>query len=130
MYRTFLIALGLAVSLAGCSTGQSPAKTAFELRAAYDAAVLAPASNYAQLPTCPTNAPVCKQADVVIQLQKADAAASVALDSLETLVRSNPKIDATFALQAAQAAINAATSVINIYGIGKLTAAPASTGGK
>lgn len=116
MKRTLFLPMLAALALAACAT-QTPEKTVFELRATYDATVLAPAAHYAQLPTCPTAAPVCKQADAVTALQKADAAAATALDAAENLVRNNPKVDAHFAIAAATNAVSAVSAIITLYGI-------------
>lgn len=113
-----LLALGLgALLLAGCGSTQKPEDVVFTMRSGYDATVLAPAANYAHLDTCPKSAPICKDPAVVLELQKADAAAKAALDSAESLVRNHPNIDASFAIAGARALIDAAARIIAIYGV-------------
>lgn len=110
--------------LAGCAIfqKQTPQSTVYAMRGAYDATVLAPAAHYASLSRCAagvsaTLAAPCSDGNVVAQLQKADAAAAIALDAAESQVRNFPTIDATSAIAAAQSAITAATQIIALYGV-------------
>ena len=124
MKITRLLPAMLLVLLASCAVfqHQTPQSTVYALRGAYDATVLAPAAHYASLPRCAAGVSAtvtapCSDAAVVAQLQKADSAAKVALDAAESQVRNFPTIDATSAIAAAQAAINAATQILTLYAI-------------
>lgn len=123
MKRIFAIAcLAGATLLAACSTtGQheaSPADAVFQARTMYVAAVLEPAAAYAQLPACPQPAGVvCHDPKVVEQLQQADHVAETALDAAEKFVREHPTLDASSALDAAQAAIGAAQKIALSFGV-------------
>jgi len=106
----------LAIALTACA--ETPPKTVFELRAAYDAAVLVPAARYAALPRCPQpNALACAEPGAVEQLRKADGAAQAALDAAEDVVRKHPELDATAATTAARDAITATQSILALYNI-------------
>ncbi|MDQ0391129.1 hypothetical protein [Labrys monachus] len=124
-----LALLALALPLGGCSivggiaagtTNNISPKAVYTLRNGYDAAFLAPAANYAQLPRCAadahftTTAP-CSEASVIRQLQKVDKVAQKALDDLQAFVIANPKLDASALFQAAQLAISNAETAIALY---------------
>ncbi len=123
------LAVGLlaltALGMSACA-GKPPATDVFEIRAGYDATVLAPISAYATLPACPatsapaaaaTGAPVCKDARVLAKLVQADSAAKAALDAAETTVRQHPEMDASTAVAAAQNAVTAAQTILATYHI-------------
>ena len=117
-----LILVGAAVLLAACSVlpaPRSPAETLYDLRAAYDAAVLAPAASYAQLPTCGAAGAgvVCSEPAALAEIRQADKAVLTALDTAEGLVRTHPQADASMALDAARAAIGAAEKILALYGV-------------
>lgn len=124
MRRFLLIAL---LALAACNSSggigsQSPQSIVYAARGSYDATVLAPAANYAKLPRCAAGSPAtlaapCSDTAVVAQLQKADAAAKIALDAAESQVRNFPTIDATSAIAAAQNAIAAASQILVLYSV-------------
>jgi hypothetical protein len=121
------IALLLATLGMSACASKPPTTQVFEIRAGYDAAVLAPMAGYAQLPPCPptgapaapsaTSAPVCADQEVLDQLRKADTAAKATLDAAETTVRQNPKMDASTAIAAAQNAVAAAQTILATYNI-------------
>ena len=117
-----LLALGLA-SLAGACATKAAATDVFELRAGYDATVLAPMAGYARLPPCLSHvapaqgAPVCSDPAVVDQLRKADSAAKAALDAAEETVRQHPTMDATAAIAAAENAVAAVKVILTTYNI-------------
>lgn len=122
MKRCLMVAALLILASCATLSNQTPQSTVYALRGLYDSTVLAPAAHYASLPRCAsgvsaTLAAPCSDANAVVQLQKADAAAAVALDAAESQVRNFPTIDATSAIAAAQAAINAATQILTIYAI-------------
>lgn len=121
-----LIVFALAITLAGCSSlgavisaagvaetvlhqvqtyyGHAP-KTVFALRAGFDITLTA-AAHFKQ-DICPTvtSAPFCK---TVVPLLRTGAAKTVAaLDVAETYVRTHPTLDATSAINAAEAAVTA-----------------------
>ncbi len=114
------------IGLAACA-GAPPATTVFDLRAGYDATVLAPMAGYAQLPACPASgaatstapeaSPVCSDANVLAQLVKADTAAKAALDAAENTVRTAPDMDASTAIAAAENAIAAVQTILTAYNI-------------
>jgi alkylhydroperoxidase family enzyme len=116
--RRNLILAGLALLLAGCTIGEprSPAAMVFDIRAAYDTGVLAPAVAYASLPRCPA-VPACADPSVVVVIRKADAAALSALDGAEKTVRDHPDLDAAAAIDAARNAVKAAQQILAIYGV-------------
>lgn len=106
--------------LSACAT--SPVKAVYEIRAGYDATVLAPAAHYRQLSICDegqaaTLASPCAERAAVIQLQKADKAAQATLDAAEDTVRNHPTFDASAAIAAARNAVDAAVKIIQTYGL-------------
>ena len=109
-----LLAVVALCLLGGCGT--DPQKAVFTARSAYDAAVLAPAANYNELPRCPA-AKVCSEQSVVDSLRKADAAAKTTLDAAEDVVRNHPTWDAAAAVAAAQNAVTAAEQILALYGV-------------
>lgn len=117
-------ALGIAsaLGLAACAAPTTPQATVFDMRAAYDAAVLVPMVHYTALPACSATAPAtlaapCKNPAVVAQLIKADTSAEAAFDAAENLVRTNPTLDATSAIAAVTAAVNVAETIVSTYNI-------------
>lgn len=119
MIRTRILAGSIAVVgtlagilLAGCAqtVATTPAQTVYQMRASYDAAFLAPAASYNELPRCPAVA-LCSDPKVVAQLRAADASAKLLLDGAETLSRAGA-VTAQTAAAAAQAAIEAALKVL------------------
>ena len=120
-----LLAMMGAGMLSGCAS-KPPATQVFELRAGYDAAVLAPMAAYAKLPACPAGAapasaqaapPVCFDPSVLEDLRKADAAAKAALDAAEDTVRQHPTMDASAAIAGAENAVAAARTILATYNI-------------
>lgn len=121
MKRIFSLLI-LAPLLGGClfdQTVNNPITTrgVYELRAGYDAAFLAPAAHYAQLPLCLTGhkftaAAPCAQRSVVLKLQKADQAVNGALDRLQSFTAAHPTLDARAYIAAAQNAIIEAESLL------------------
>lgn len=99
--------LGLATSmgLSACAAltnienlGNTPVpslKTIYEARAAYDAAFLAPARAYKNLPRCAAGvvftikAP-CSSAAIIVKLQQVDKIAEADLDGVEAYARAHP----------------------------------------
>lgn len=116
--RTILAAALLL--LTACASG-TPEKAVFEARSAYDAAVLAPAANYNELPRNGTPecavAKICSDQSVVDSLRKADEAAKTTLDAAEDVVRNHPTWDASAAVAAAQEAVAAAEKILALYGV-------------
>jgi hypothetical protein len=110
MIRT--LALTAALLLAAC--GSTPQQIVFEARSGYDAAILAPAANYNELPRCPAE-PVCSEQSVVTSLRKADAAAKTALDAAEDAVRNHPDWDSEATIDAMQSAIEAVRQILLQY---------------
>ncbi len=125
MIRSHILAAAIAIVgtaagiLAGCAQTATvtPAETLFSMRAGYDAAFLAPAASYNELPRCPAVA-LCSDPKVVAQLRAADASAKLLLDGAEALTRSGA-LTAQTAVAAAQAAIDAAEKVLeaNVTGV-------------
>ena len=123
--RPILIVAALAGILAagGCSSSgsaPSPQADVYAAKASYGAA-LTVAVRYNGLPRCgaPTSPPICSDAAVVLQLRRADAVASVALDQAESVVRS-PLSSASLIAAAAQSATGAVKvlqAVITSYGV-------------
>lgn len=93
----------------------TPARV-FQLRAAYDAAFLAPAVAYRELRRCApgeTFIPhACSTVDGIRRLQRVDIAAERALDRLEAFVRRNPRLNAVSLFQAAEEAVDTAQAAI------------------
>jgi hypothetical protein len=112
-------AMSMAILAAGLSAcAQTPQGTVFDIRAAYDAAVLVPAANYASLPACPqASGQACADPSAVAQLRKADTAAKAALDAAEDVVRQNPTLDASAAISAAENAVTAVQTILATYNI-------------
>lgn len=110
------LALLLTLVVVACASN-SPEATVFQIRASYDASVLAPAANYTKLPLCPQPNNVCKDPSVVTALQKADSAARATLDSAEEVVRNHKTLDASAAIDAAQQAVAAAIKIVTTYAI-------------
>jgi len=111
-------------ALAACNPPPNPAtpKGLYEVRAVYDSAFLAPAAHYRSLGLCAagvkaTVAAPCADPVVVAKLQKADAAAKIALDSAKTFILANPTLDAAAYVSAAENAVSSATQIITLYGI-------------
>ncbi len=113
MIARFAAAL-LLIALTACASQQAirddatPAQTVFVLKSDYKA-VLGLAVQYESLPRCPdTESKACSDPDIVAAIRKADIAASAALDSAETIVRTPGATDdaVTFAITAAQEALN------------------------
>lgn len=100
--------------LAAC--GSTPQQVVFEARSGYDAAILAPAANYNELPRCPAE-PVCSEQSVVDSLRKADAAAKTALDAAEDVVRNHPDWDSDASIDAMKRAIDAVSQILKQYGV-------------
>ncbi|HUC63444.1 MAG TPA: hypothetical protein VMF53_15970 [Alphaproteobacteria bacterium] len=116
------LAAALTLGLSACAAPETPQQTVFDMRAAYDAAVLVPMTHYAALPTCATGvsataAAPCKSASVLASLVKADTSAKAALDAAEDMVRNQPTLDATAAIAAATDAISAAEAIVTTYNI-------------
>lgn len=130
MKRMILVA-SLVLALAGCSMLGTAAKVAqhpvgqptltdlrnkvYAAKLGYEAA-LTVAVQYNALPRCgrPTSPPICSSADLVVQLRKADAAASTTLDAAENIVRgTNPDTSvASAAISAAEQAVAALTVAV------------------
>lgn len=118
-----LITLALAAALAGCAsapaTPDTPQQAVFAAKSAYATALTA-AVAYKRLPTCsPTRPAPCSHPDLVAQLQKADIVAAASLDAAEAAART-PLVGATAtgrAVQAAQAALAAMTSLVASLGV-------------
>lgn len=106
----------LTLVLSACAD-QSPQKDVFEIRAAYDATVLAPMVRYHALPLCGQTAKICKDAAIDAQLINADTVALAALNAAETAVRATPGGDVSAVVADAQAAISAAQSILTTHGI-------------
>lgn len=99
--------------LAACSTTpQSPAQAVYAVQGNY-AAALTIAVAYKSLPDCAaTTAVLCKKADIVGKLQKADDAAYPALQAAQNIVRQpNAGANAQTAIFAAEQAVSALTSI-------------------
>lgn len=109
-------AVVLATALAAC-TGQSPATTLFETRAAYDATILAPLVQYHSLPPCPVTTGLCKDPAVDQQLIAADTDAKTALDAAEDVIRFHPGTDPTTLVNDAQAAVAAVQTILTNHGV-------------
>jgi len=109
-------AVALAATLAAC-TGQTPAATLFETRAAYDATVLAPLVQYHALAPCPVTSGMCKDPDVDRHLILADTDAKVALDAAEDMIRFHPGTDPTALVQDAQNAVTAVQTILINHGV-------------
>jgi hypothetical protein len=108
---------GLAILLSACA-GQTPQKDVFELRAAYDATVLAPLVRYHALPACSLSASgPCKQPSIDAQLISADQDAATALNAAETAVKSAPGAAVPAALADARAAVATAQTILSHNGI-------------
>ena len=110
-----LPAVALAAVLAACA--QNPQANVFEIRAAYDATVLAPLVQYHALPPCPAASGVCKDSKVDQHLIQADAEAKTALDAAEDVVRNHPGTDPTALLNDAQIAVNAVKIILTQNGV-------------
>lgn len=118
--RKIAIAVFTIALLTSCALfqGKPPATVVFEIRSGYDAAVLVPAAHYNTLTRCATPAvQPCSDPKVVDILRKADAAAKATLDAAEDTVRNHPTVDASFAVAAAQNAVDAAVKIIATYGV-------------
>jgi hypothetical protein len=109
----------LTLALSACAmppAPKTPAQTIFDIRAAYDATVLAPAVAYNTLSRCTETVPApCSDPAAVTQIRKADAAAAAALDAAEDVVRHHPDLDASAAIAAACNAVAAAQQILAIY---------------
>lgn len=110
----FIYALILAISLTGtgvgCAVGVTqPGQRIYQIQSNYNAA-LTVAVAYKNLPGCPL-APICKKADIVIDLQEADDIAAPALASAQTCVRSATCQNADLAVNAANTAVAALTAI-------------------
>jgi hypothetical protein len=102
----------LALLLSACA-GQTPQKDVFELRAAYDASVLAPLVRYHSLPLCgPSVTGACKNSNIDEKLIVADGAARTALDAAETAARTPNGQNPQAVLVTAQNAIAAIQAVL------------------
>lgn len=115
-----LIIVTLAAALAGCaSTPSTPQQAVFAAKSTYATALTA-AVAYRRLPVCSDTRPVpCSHPALVQQLQKADTVAAASLDAAEAAART-PIVSATAtdrAIQAAQAALAALTSLITNLGV-------------
>lgn len=105
--------------LAGCMTVSNPVTptTVYQLRALYDATVLAPAANYRRLPLCEAAQPPCAERAVIVKLQAADRLAVASLDAAQAFVTANPTLNPLSVISAAQAAVNAMLQLETTYGI-------------
>lgn len=96
--------------LAACAQGLTkPGQRIYQIQSNYNAG-LAIAVAYKALPGCPL-APICKKADIVIDLQEADDIAAPALASAQTCVRSKTCQNTDLAVQAANTAVAALTAI-------------------
>lgn len=113
----YLILLA-AVALSGCADRQSTASDFFKADAGYTATLQAAAA-YTSLPRCGEGAPtICSKQDVVVQIRKAANAADATVQAAEDTIRQHPDIDASFAIAAAQNAMQALTVILQQYSIG------------
>lgn len=102
--------------LAACGT-TTPVAGFYKAEAAYTA-VLQAAASYVALPRCVVNGPtICSQQPVVDRIRPAANSADAAIQAAEDTVRNNPTIDATFAIQAAQSAVQALSVILNQYNV-------------
>ena len=109
-----LLAVLLLALTACASPPQSPAQAVYATQGTY-AVALTLAVKYKALPACvPTGPPLCKDAKIVADLQKADDVAYDALSAAQRVVRS-PGIGANVQtlLVAADAAVGAFSSIAN-----------------
>ena len=106
----------LSLCLSACAN-QTPQKDVFELRAAYDATVLAPLVRYHALPLCSQSSGICKSADIDAQLISADKNAKAALDAAEAVVLTNPATEDQEIVATAQAAIAMVQTILTTNGI-------------
>jgi hypothetical protein len=109
--RKFLLIGLVALSLGACATVKNPITTGqlATLESSYGV-VLSGAVAYRNRPRCTKTAlesvsNICARRSIVIRMQKADAAAQVALGRARAFVLNNPTLDASSLLQAAQDAI-------------------------
>ena len=110
------ITAATAASVVAACGAASPTATFFEIRADYDAVVLAPLVQYHLLPTCPAATP-CKDASVDAQLIAADKDAKAALDAAEAVIRNNPTQDASILITDAETAIGAVQTILANHGL-------------
>jgi hypothetical protein len=123
MKRSLILAVVLAAGLAGCASAPSapdtPQQAVYAAKSAYATALTA-AVAYKRLPACSVTRPApCSHPDLVAQLQKADNVAAASLDAAEAAART-PLVSATAtgqAVRAAQAALNAMTSLVANLGV-------------
>jgi hypothetical protein len=123
MKRSLIIAAVLAAGLAGCASAPSvpdtPQQAVYAAKSAYETALTA-AVAYKNLPTCSATRPApCSHPDLVAQLRKADTVAAASLDAAEAAART-PLVSPSAtgrAVQAAQAALAAMTSLITNMGV-------------
>lgn len=110
----FVVIGALMSSLVGCQLAatpvepKTPAQTVYQAKAIF-AASLVIADQYAVLPTCPVQSPICKTADVLAVVQWSAHVTKDSLDAAQVIVDDpnwpNDKILAT-----ANAALSAATA--------------------
>lgn len=120
---TALVGLLSLALLAGClttggDTKPSPAALAYATKNSYEAALIV-AVRYNELPRCgkSTSPPLCSDQAAVETIRKANAAARVALDKAEKIVRDPAlKDDAkATAVAAAVEAVDALKAILTIY---------------
>lgn len=116
VFLAFALSLGLLTGFSGCTgmpVGQTPEQVVFQAKSAYSAALTAAVAYKRLTPCSDTVKQPCSDPAIVKQLQKADTAASTALDAAETAVRTPGfgKDVITTATTAARAALDAFVSI-------------------
>lgn len=116
----FCVGLALTLSAYGCASKTEDVNAAFFKAEAGYTATLQLAANYVALPRCPQAAPVCSEQSVVDAIRPAANSADATVQSAEDLIRNHKDIDASFAVDAAMAAIKSLVNVLTAYHVGGL----------